>query len=394
MRNTGSTGGNRKWLIVIGALLGIALLTEILLLTGIFRKGNKDSKKGDGKEPTKAVERPTDVPGPTDEPKPTESPDDLVTVWRVKSIDYERENYSFRGYSYEYDVYGNMTLLLWMNEEGSVDQKREFRYDEANRPVWSQSTSTAAHGSNFTEENTYDERGRLIAKRSISGDVEYGTLYEYDDNDRLTAETETYGNPAASTYRIEYTYNDAGKQVLLCWYNNAGVMDTRIEMEYDDRGNLVRETTYSEPAHTVSGMHTLKYDSENRVIEDAHYLDAGDTLLYITWNEYDANGNLIRRSINSRPEISAARTERNEYTYDEHNRMIRERDYYFEDGEEHLRVDVENEYDANGMVIKVTHRNPDGTVSGYDYYEYVSFAVPYENLTEQEKEWYEREFGR
>jgi antitoxin component YwqK of YwqJK toxin-antitoxin module len=221
----------------------------------------------------------------------------------------------------------------------------------------------------------------------------YRTVYEYDDNDLLLTETEEYGDPPVTSYQIKYAYNEAGKQILIEWFNNVGVRDTRIEMEYDERGNLIRETTYSDAKGAVSGMHTLKYDSENRVIEDAHYLDEGTTPLYITWNEYDEKGNLIRRSINAKPEVSAARTETDEYTYDEHGRMIRERGYYLDGGEMALRTDTEKEYDENGMVTKVTHRNPDGSVSGYDYYEYVSFIVPYASLTDEEKEWFEREIG-
>ena len=397
MRNK-EAGGVRKWLLLIGVLLGIAVITEILLLAGIFRKG-KDNKKSGGKDPTQAVAgHPTDATEPTDEPEPTDGPGpigsvDMVNVWRVKSIDLDRDGLSYRAYSYEYDESGNMTQLLWMNEEGEVDQKREFRYDAENHLVWSQTVSTAAHGANFEEENTYHSRGRLTERRTVSSGNVYRTLYEYDDNDLLISETEEYGDPPATSYRIGYTYDESGKQTLIEWFNNADIRDTRIVMEYDERGNLIRETTYSEATGEVSGMHALKYDSQNRVIEDAHYLDEGETPLYIIRKEYDEKGNLIRRDINARPELSSARTETDEYTYDERGRLIRERDYYFDAEEMALRTDTENEYDSNGMIIKVTHRNPDGTVSGYDYYEYVSFIVPYASLTDEEKEWYERENG-
>ncbi len=48
-------------------------------------------------------------------------------------------------------------------------------------------------------------------------------------------------------------------------------------------------------------------------------------------------------------------------------------------------------YDENGCLKEKVYYNRDGTVSGSVKYEYMAFSIPYEKLTEDDLEWYNRE---
>lgn len=383
----GKMHGRKGWLIVIGVILLSALLTEIILVAFVFH--NKDKGDSDSTEKPKTTAKPT--PNPTDEPDaPNDEP---VTVFRVKSQYYEDPTETYCNNIYTFDANGNRTERLWLNSEGGVEQRIEYRYDEKNRLIYSH-WKNEYNMSEYTFEYAYDDRGRKTEETNRGRGYQFRTVYEYDDNDFLISQTEYSGEEEEMLYRYVFEYNDFGEVSQTGCYNAKGELYQVQKDEYDADGKLIEEREYKEPSHELTRKIKVVYNEEGLLSERFSYQE-NDTLDSREWYEYDERGNCTAEYYYVAPILSSLRSGKTLRTFDEKNREIREVSYYGDDEtEERFSHDKRTEYDENGCVIKETYLKEDGTLEYISRFEYVSFTVPYSTLTDEEKEWYEREHGK
>ena len=108
----------------------------------------------------------------------------------------------------------------------------------------------------FSEENTYDENGNLLAYKNSDG---YSAEYTYDSKGNELTYKDSDG------YSAEFTYDENGN--LLTYKNSNGFS---VEYTYDSKGNLLTykdsdgysaENTYDEKGLEITDDYeTLKYN--------------------------------------------------------------------------------------------------------------------------------------
>jgi len=164
-------------------------------------------------------------------------------------------------YSYEYEYYSDGTLsherqyLLHEDFDGGRHLVSKIDYNQDGNPVYSETNGDFSSVTTYE----YDENGRLIKK---FGDSSFSTgdtstiEYEYDANGNVSAEnhTNTIGESGATTDRLKF----------------------KIVYEYDQYGNLTKETDYDENGD-LHNTQTYEYKyGEGGVIETVSYYFNGE----------------------------------------------------------------------------------------------------------------------
>lgn len=173
--------------------------------------------------------------------------------------------------SFEYDKKGNQVACVCTDSEGNVSWKTTTAYDEkgnktevseynANGALMSKSITKTNPTTKTIEESMYDGEGVFLSKY----------ISKVDDLGKL-AEVCLYNSDGALDEKTVYTYNDLGnlvEQVMcdgtmaqisrtvnkydpatgyLCEiqiFGKTNKLSQRVILKYDDKGNIVRETTY------------------------------------------------------------------------------------------------------------------------------------------------------
>lgn len=227
--------------------------------------------------------------------------------------------------TYEYDDWGNRLRHTYFLADGTVDYYFQYVYDTQGNEI----TSHHYGGDGVLkswEEATYDENGSKLTSVSYDddGSVRWRWEYEYDASgnkvkslyyddgeDMLSGWYEySYDSQGNEVERRDYDENDAlegiarreydedGNEVLFQYYNGDEELDSWTEYEYDGQGNELSssgyeadgtlsdwsETAYDDHGYSVS--HIWTYSPEE---EDSYHT-------YIYQNEYDEEGNIVRRT--------------------------------------------------------------------------------------------------
>lgn len=236
--------------------------------------------------------------------------------------------------TYEYDDWGNQLRHTYFLADGTVDYYFQYVYDTQGNEI----TSHHYGGDGVLkswEEATYDENGSKLTSVSYDddGSVRWHYEYEYDASgnkvkslyyddgeDILSGWYEySYDSQGNEVERRDYDENDAlegiarreydedGNQVLFQYYNGDEELDSWTEYEYDGQGNELSssgyeadgtlsdwsETAYDDHGYSVS--HIWTYSPEE---EDSYHT-------YIYQNEYDEEGNIVRRTWYSDEELQS-----------------------------------------------------------------------------------------
>ena len=218
---------------------------------------------------------------------------------------------------------------------------------------------------------TYNEYGLLCKSESENAVFEY----EYDQNKRLVKMLYN------GSLNNEYEYDDKGNLVKETIWSGDTPISGR-EYVYDDQGNLIQEKE-------LRGMLDLPYLQLSYTIDYTYDQDGNMTSMTVTYQNgstartdyvYDENGNLIRK------EMGAVVVE---YVYDDKGNILEEKNnsttvQYTYDQNGHLTQKISKnltsgyveysfiyEYDGNGNVIKETQESQmNGHYKGVTSYTY------------------------
>jgi len=102
----------------------------------------------------------------------------------------------------------------------------------------------------------YDHVGLLTDVIDFEGGV---THYEYDNNGRVKTMTRPNGT------RKETTYDEAGQVKNVVETNGQGEIITQFGYDYDDPGNMIKETGINENPEIASGETIMTYGKGNRL---------------------------------------------------------------------------------------------------------------------------------
>ena len=227
--------------------------------------------------------------------------------------------------TYEYDAWGNRLRHIYFLADGTVDRYYQYVYDTQGNEIESRRYGGDGVPTSW-DESSYDENGSQLTSVSYDedGSVRWRWEYEYDASgnkvkslyyddgeDMLSGWYEySYDSQGNEVERRDYDENDAlegiarreydedGNEVLFQYYNGDEELDSWTEYEYDGQGNELSssgyeadgtlsdwsETAYDDHGYSVS--HIWTYSPEE---EDSYHT-------YIYQNEYDEEGNIVRRT--------------------------------------------------------------------------------------------------
>jgi YD repeat-containing protein len=307
--------------------------------------------------------------------------------------------------NYRYDALGRQ---IWAQDAQGIwtrmdyDKKGQLIHvviDPANVPTTDANglvtgTTTNAAALNLTTSYTYDARGKKLTVikgdgtasarttqyvydklgRLTSSVVDPGTnklnlttRYTYDKNDNLVLKTDANGNQTVYSYdannRLVYTVDALGYVTKKDYDANGNIVNVRAYLT--PLAAQVLSTLQGAPAGaTITPMALgtdrithYAYDKDNRLT------DVTDAEGFVTRNEYDANGNVVKRTryanrattvseTGGPPTVATNVNDRIEHTvYDAANRAI-----YSVDAAAYV---TGNSYDANDNVVSTTrYANP------------------------------------
>ena len=383
-------GISRKYFIAgILALVTVVVVAEVLLITGVFSK--KDKKDKNNVTPTEAVtKKPTEKVEITEAPTPDPG---LVTVYREIKRYFEYTGSPYVGVVMSYDAAGRMTEYVEMDHVGTEYSHVRYEYDDAGRLV--KTTRIDTDGSIYeTVTRTYNEAGKVVEiiyrpseNQHIAPERE---IFEYNGKGQLIREA-MYGiEPEILEYEITYEYNEAGLQTDHYWHSAYGDDREHYRYEYDSAGHQVLSAKEQEDGSYKTSTEK-KYDARGNVILDVLYDEYGQwvaTRMY----DYDEAGRMTAKydmaSEDQNPDNYSNKTV---YLYGVKGRLIRETMVYRDGG---ILSDEGFFYDENGCLREDVHYHDDGSISGTIQYEYMAFSIPYEDLTEEDLIWYNREHGQ
>ncbi len=245
-------------------------------------------------------------------------------------------------YEYEYDDYGNQTLIRdnvkqYAAEPITIiyDREREttFTYNELH-----QQTSRTLPGGTLTETNEYDARGRLRLHVDFKGQ---GTGYFYNDlgqlwykNSYINSSSYNAGDPEVGwDEQIEYAYDDLGRTetevdargTTIYYYDAEGNVEQidspegTVNYEYSPvTSRKVR--TWTDQTETRFAYDELGRLKETKLVKrDGVDLTAAPNTPEVTNYDYDAVGN--RNWLETNTDGVAGFEIKADYTYDNLNRL-------------------------------------------------------------------------
>lgn len=174
-------------------------------------------------------------------------------------------------YTYEYDDNGYLTKRTELYASGAVSYWLEYENDAEGREL--KETLYDNDGMHIYRELEYDEAGNMIRKSEFEEDGTAGAQwqneydaagnmikstivfstgrvysimeYEYDEHGNVTryASLDGDGNVIES-YRYEYELREDGLPNVTKIYDSENTVQRTKESEYDENGNLIKETTF------------------------------------------------------------------------------------------------------------------------------------------------------
>jgi YD repeat-containing protein len=271
---------------------------------------------------TKVVVDPTSVP--------TNDANGVITGWSANAAGLSLTT------SYTYDARGKKLTVI--EGDGTTSARTtQYVYDKLGR-LTSSIVDPGTNKLNLTTSYTYDKNDNVVLKTDANSNK---TVYGYDANNRLEYTVDALGF-------VERNFYDAnGNIVKTRAYKTALAPATLTALQAAPASTTVTVAEIGDDRVTRYG-----YDKDNRLTYTTN------AEWFVTRNEYDANGNVVKRTsyINKAtaisetggaPTVTTHANDRIEQTvYDAANRAT-----YSVDA---LNYVTANSYDANGNVVTAT----------------------------------------
>ncbi len=297
-----------------------------------------------------------------------------------KKCNVKRPNDSFK-LDFKYDDFGNMICSdsFRITKDGIEVFENAitcgFEYDENGR------ITKRIEGESYYNVYIYDSEGKLLkweewrSEKTDKKDknkepvlvkteyVFYRDEFEYDENGNLIKETyyDTEGNVSQIT---ENAYNSNGKLQSVVIYSGEDIIE-KYELEYDDNGNLIKFVVVG------TSVTEYVYNEASVVVESISKSVETDTP--IRKDEYDSAGNIIKTT---EYDETGKPTSIKEFVYDSFGKITGD-SYY--DGEGNVEWESKYEYDKNGNLTEkeeIIHGAEKTSTFTFKYSGFVYFYYP------------------
>jgi len=230
-------------------------------------------------------------------------PVEVITYYPDETVEHK--------YKYQYNGAGRVIDELLIEADDEVTEHRSMEYNAEGHLI-----KELIHYLDGTADQliyTYDEKGRLLSRRSIDSDGETGNyLVNVYDEDMLVSETEyDIAGEIITQHKIIYDENKKVTEEVF----RTPEENYHILYSYDENGTASVRRRYNEDKH-LTERNTYTYDAEGRLSESMEETASG---IEITYSGYDQAGNLILQEEKTEEGELLSSIER---TYDDLNRPL------------------------------------------------------------------------
>lgn len=285
----------KKLIILLGVVLGVALITWGVLMVSIFHKGkakNKDRKVPAGYKEVYLLTKRTDLDDVGGVYKCWKYEyDDRGRLVRESEDEYWNDDISSDVCTYEYDENGRQkqkTCEHYLNDEKCSWQIWEYEYNSEGLVAAKTYTEDRnGFGNSYTRRNVYSYNQKGIKVRETFSAPEFTEDFFYNDDGNLLREM--YYTPSGIEVPVkECTYSEDGLILTEYEYRDDGLREIcdRTIYEYDASGTLINKQYYKNEKPTVTvtcpepgKRMTYMYKYENEYDENPHkYLSTEEWL--------------------------------------------------------------------------------------------------------------------
>ena len=189
---------------------------------------------------------------------------------------------------YKYNKHGD---IIKETNEYTYDGYIKYKYNKDNQVVRESGNLMCKYVTIYE----YDVCGNIIAEHLYyKGENDGKTTYEYDDSGNIIVERHYDSNGVlGSKYTI--SYNSHGDLIQRLHYNNAGKLeeDINYSYEYDNQGNITEKSYYH--CDILVDSETFHYDNFGRIIKKCVYNNKGMLSESISYN-YDWCNNIVMKT--------------------------------------------------------------------------------------------------
>ena len=369
MNNSEKKTMNRKTLLIlVGGVLGAALIAWLVLVIGIFGgKTKKNNEKSDG--------------------TPAEVPEGMVVVYRATAeYTYTTDGERRKSQTAQYDDFGRITEWTTFSEDGSTSGVYTYKYDERGNLVGKiEKTGYGEIKERYVM--TYDENGVLLTRDTFFRDNEQprsSTYFNKDGNairyvskyetSLYTDDGEIYECKEINKYTVQSVLSDDGRILER----------TRLYSDYTELEKFVYDEStrkLKECSTWIDGLLTKKivYDGLNRYTYEYDGSNGAQKAISCRTETLDEYGNVL--SMTFEIEGGGFRKASSEYSADSAKfgsptRLIN----YDLDGS--VKDYIIYEYSKAGQVLKEYYYNGDGSEKPHHYWIYDNYIGKYWELDE------------
>ena len=286
-----------------------------------------------------------------------------TTVIDIPEFEYEDELY---GPKYE----EALSLLANGDYEGARTAFEEVKYYKDSRtylskfhymPISFEYDLIGKKGTNYVAYNGLNLPTGEITMRPEAQAINHFEYDEYGNVIKQTLVVNTDGEPEISY--IEYTYDSYGK-LIAAYSNYADGSEIYYAFEYDEKGNIIKETREAEGYEYESNV---TYDEHGNAVK-METVTNGVTEIFLKVITYDENGRISKENL-TYPDGSEDSVD---YVYNEDGNCIKQ---IYTDPEGAIST-RDYTYDEHGNVVEEVVTDADGNVQ-YVKTEYELMYIPY-----------------
>lgn len=301
----------------------------------------------------------------------------------VRETELNAQDKRVKESNYNYDNEGNATGKNVQSEFNEFDKpEHEEEFDKDGQLVTSRDYEYDDAGK-FTKGTTRDKDGNIITTdeveykndaaegeaENIVKDKETYKTYDLDgnvtktvvdkyENNRVVRETETDANEN-TTRDIGYEYDDQGRESKEIEYD---IHDPQKQVsakgyEYNENGQVAKETRYGENDEDVKGSTTFEYNEDGSKKAETEFNAAGKKT---ELREFNEKGQTVKTTEYDPEAAEETVTKVTEAEFNDKDQKVKDT---VKDAQGNVTETVEYEYNDQNLVTKEIHKDAQGNVT-------------------------------